>query len=282
MRTASRPTPLRRAVALLATALGLALAAAAAPWAAPAGAHEGDAVITIEAAHPAGTSVHYIVRVTWENDGHPAVDATVTATGVAADGTQLTPVTLTPADSDGRYAGIVAYPSAGAWTVRVTSVRPTGSVERAEQVTAPATTVPADDASDATTGSGGDDEGFAPADDGTGDTAGDAGDAGDETASADSGSDPGGMPIYLVVAAGVVVVIGALTALNVIRRNRGDLAGGAGTSAPPAGEPGAAADASDSAADARGRATDPSDPEPSAVAGRPAGESGGPDRRGDS
>jgi hypothetical protein len=48
----------------------------------PAGAHEGDAIIQVQAAHPAGSSVHFIVMVTWENDGHPAVDATVTATAL--------------------------------------------------------------------------------------------------------------------------------------------------------------------------------------------------------
>jgi hypothetical protein len=198
-------------VAGLAATVALALG----PLAPSAGAHEGDAVLTVEATHPAGLSVHYIVRVTWADDGHPAADATVTATGVAADGSQLTPVSLTPADEDGRYAGVVEYPEAGSWTVRITAIDPTGTVEQAQEVTAPTITAAEGGGSETTTaGEDGDDaaaEGFAPEDDGTGSS--------DETA-ADSSDDDGGMPVYLLVAAGVVVLVGAATSINVIRRNR--------------------------------------------------------------
>jgi hypothetical protein len=269
MRRPLRPSPLRRAAALAATALALALGLAAGPAAAPAGAHEGDAVITIEAAHPAGTSVHYIVRVTWEDDGHPAADATVTATGVSPDGEQLTPVTLAPSDDDGRYAGIVEYPAAGTWTVRITSIDPTGSAEQAQEVTAPATTAPAEDGG---AGTGGSDEGFAPADDGTGGSAG--GDEDDSATSPDAAGDDSdsGMPIYLLVAAGAVVVIGALTAVSVIRRNRAELAGGSAAGPTsrddgnPSGRSGTAAAGPDD-----GDST-------STVAGRPDGD---PRRQGD-
>ncbi len=231
MTTRPRHIPVRLLAALAASALALALGLVAGLGAAPAGAHEGDAVITIEAVHPAGMSIHYIVRVTWENDGHPAADATVTATGVAADGTQLTPVALAPADADGRYAGAVEYPAPGSWTVRVTSIDPTGTAEQAQEVTVPPTTEPAEGGTDVTTGpaeggsEGGSEagtEGFAPADDDTG--------ASDEQA-AGSGSGDDGMPVYLVVAAAVVALIGAATAINIIRRNRPDLT--AGDSTPP-------------------------------------------------
>ena len=223
MTSTRQPTPVRRlavlAVAALALVLGLGAGAAA-----PAGAHDGDAVIAVEAAHPAGTGVHYIVRVTWQDDGHAAADATVTATAVGSDGTQLTPVTLASADSDGRYSGVVDFPAPGSWTVRITSIDPTGTVEQAQEVAPPPTTAPAEDGSEVTTGEGAADDGsgFAPADDGTG--------ASDEQAQpADSESDgdsDGGMPIYLAVAAAAVVVIGAVTAVNIIRRNRPDLTGG--------------------------------------------------------
>jgi hypothetical protein len=215
------PTPARLAASLaaaVALALGLLLGLVPGLGGSPAGAHDGPAIVVIEQVHPAGLQMHYIVRVTWEDDGHPAEDATVTATAIAADGTQLTPVALAPADDDGRYAGVVEYPSAGTWTVRVTSIEPTGSVERPQEVTAPATTELQDD-SEVTTApdeSGEDDEGFAPADDGTGDS--------DEAATgAPAGSDDSddsGMPAYLLVAAAAVVVIGAVTAVNIIRRNR--------------------------------------------------------------
>jgi hypothetical protein len=206
---------------LTATALVLGLAAG------PAGAHDGDAVIAVEGVHPAGQSIHYIVRVTWANDGHAAVDATVTATGIAADGTQLTPVPLAPADADGRYAGVIDYPAAGAWTVRITAIDPTGTIEQAQEVFP----TPATQAPDVTTGSGAD-GGFAPADDGTGADGGEAADDADgdaqasATAPADGSSSDDSFPILLVVAAAAVVVIGAFTAVNIIRRTKANPPGG--------------------------------------------------------
>ena len=217
-RSAPRPRLVALTAALVAT-----MALALGPLAPSAGAHDGDAVLTVEATHPAGLSVHYIVRVTWADDGHPAADATVTATGVAADGSQLTPVSLAPADEDGRYAGVVEYPEAGSWTVRITAIDPTGTVEQAQEVTAPTTTAPeAGDSEGDTAGADGDDaaaEGFAPEDDGTGSS--------DEAATDGSDGDDGGMPVYLLVAAGVVVLVGAATSINVIRRNRTAPAAGA-------------------------------------------------------
>ena len=217
MTTRSRPTPIRLLVGL-AAALALALGLPAAP----AGAHEGKAVLAIEAAHPAGMSVHYIVRVTWEDDGHPAADATVTATAVGPDGAQLTPVTLAPADADGRYAGVVDYPSPGAWTVRITSIDPTGSIEQSQEVVAATT---GDDAADDATAS--DEGGFAPADDGTGASSGQA---------ADNSSDDSGTPVVLILVAAAVVVIGAVTAVNIIRRNRPGSHAGTGTGGTSAGD----------------------------------------------
>ena len=225
MTTPVRPRPLRL-LAALASLLGVA-ALTFGVAAGPAGAHDGDAVIAIEAVHPAGQSIHYIVRVTWANDGHPANDATVTATGIAPDGTQLTPVPLAPADADGRYSGPVEYPAPGAWTVRITAIEPTGTIEQAQEVTATAPT----QAPSVTTGES-TDGGFAPADDGTGASAEDdatgAGDDADATAAAADSSNSGDdFPVLLVVAAAAVVLVGAVTAVNVIRRTRAN---------PPAGD----------------------------------------------
>ena len=260
MTTIRRPAPLLRlalfVVEAAALALGLGVGAAR-----PAAAHDGDAVITVEAAHPAGTGIHYIVRVTWQDDGHPAADATVTATGVGPDGTQLTPVTLPPVDDEGRYAGVVEYPSPGAWTVRITSIDPTGSLEQAQEVTAPPTTAPADGGSEVTTGAGegqADDEGggFAAADDGTGDS--------EAAFEEPQQTDSDGMPVYLVVAAAAVVIIGAVTAVNIIRRNRTDLSGRGdgdrGATAPS----GDGASAGDPAASPAGAGAAPDDPTPDA------------------
>jgi hypothetical protein len=227
----------RRALAALLTVLGLALGTGAAlvSGAAPAGAHEGAGTLTVEQVHPAGLSIHYIVLLTWENDGHPAEDATVTATPVGPDGAALTPVTLAPSGAgDGRYAGAVEFPSAGSWTVRFTSIEPTGSAERPEQVTEPSTTTAGEGGSgtDATTATG--EPGVALADDDTG-----------GSAAADDEGDSGGIPVLLIVGAAVVAIGGVVTALLAIRRYRPDLAEGApagsGDAATPGPEAGAAA-----------------------------------------
>jgi hypothetical protein len=186
------------------------LVAALLAGAAPAGAHDGEGIITLEAAHPAGTSVHFIVRVTWENDGHAATGATVTATALGADGTRLTPVTLAPIDDDGRYANPIEFDGAGTWRVRFTSIEPTGTSEVTQEVTAPtSTTATTDDGTTGTT-SADDAGGFAPADDGTGSSG--------EAAAGDN--DGGGMPVWLVVGAAVVVVGGAIAAVRTARRYR--------------------------------------------------------------
>ena len=225
MTTVLRLRPRRLLAALI--GLAAALACGLGLTAGPAGAHEGDAIVTVEAVHPAGQSIHYIVRVTWEDDGHPATGATVTATAIAPDGSQLTPVPLAPADDDGRYSGAVEYPAPGTWTVRITSIEPTGTVEQPQEVLATAATQsPSITTGEATEG------GFAPADDGTGASAEDEA-TGDQAqapaASDDGGSDDGEFPILLVVAAAVVVLVGAATAVNIIRRTRAN---------PPAGTPG--------------------------------------------
>jgi hypothetical protein len=251
MTTSARFRPLRPLAALI----GLLGAAALVlgPVAPPVGAHEGDAVLTVEV-HPAGQSIHYIVRVTWANDGHPATDATVTATAVAPDGTPLTPVPLAPADADGRYAGAVEYPAPGAWTVRITSINPTGTIEQPQEVIATATTAPNVTTGDATDG------GFAPADDGTGASADESGDSADDAAQApaadDTSGDDDGFPVLLVVAAAAVVLVGAVTAVNIIRRTRAN---------PPAGPP---TSGGTSAGGPSGDATAGSSPE-STAAGAP-------------
>lgn len=182
---------------------GVALAAAGLLLGPAVGAQEGRGIITLEAAHPAGTSVHFIVRVTGENDGRPATGAVVTATAVDSDGTQLTPVTLAPVDNDGRYANAIDFGSPGTWTVRFASVNPTGTAEVTQ-------TVEAGGAGGDSGDSGG---GFAPADDNTGASG----------AASDSG-DGGGMPVWLIVAAAVVAFGGAFLGLRTVRRYRSEAA----------------------------------------------------------
>src|SRR5262245_36341856 len=62
------------------------------PGAVAAPAHEGFGVIDLEGRHPADAgSIHYVVRVTWSEDGHPAEGSTVTATVLDAFGTPVLP-----------------------------------------------------------------------------------------------------------------------------------------------------------------------------------------------
>ncbi|HLM63712.1 MAG TPA: FixH family protein [Acidimicrobiales bacterium] len=186
-----------------AAALGAGAIALGVVGAAPAGAHSGGGTIVVEQVHPAGTSIHYIVLVTWDNDGHPAADATVTATPVATDGTAQTPFTLAPSGAgDGRYSGAVEFPEPGDWTVRFTSIEPTGTIDQAQTVTPSATPG----------ASGG---AFAAADDGTGAS---SGGGSDEAGDGDS------IPVLLIVGAAIVALGGVVTALLAIRRNRPDLA----------------------------------------------------------
>jgi hypothetical protein len=182
-----------------------ALAAAGLLLGPPAGAQQGEGMISLEAAHPAGTSVHFIVRVTWENDGHPATDSVVTATARGSDGTELTPVTLAPIDDEGRYANAIDFGAPGTWMVRFTSSDPTATAEVTATVEAAAAT-----GGDGGDGGDGGQGGFAPADDDTGASA---------ASSADDAGDSG-MPIWLIVAAAVVVFGGAFLGLRTVRRYR--------------------------------------------------------------
>jgi hypothetical protein len=208
----------------------------------PAGAHEGDAIIQVQATHPAGSSVHFIVMVTWENDGHPAVDATVTATALSIAGEQLTPVALAPEGGEGVYGGAVEFPSPGVWTVRFTSIDPDGTLEQIEEVNvAPSTvptTAPAEGDSDVTVGTEAD-PGFAPEDDGTGPSAAED----EQAAAADDGGDDG-LPVWLIGLAAVVVVGGAIAAVRTIRRSRPDAGEGPRTNGDTPAEPSGGTDPS--------------------------------------
>lgn len=188
-----------------------AVVAVTALLASPAGAHGETGVLTVEAGHPAGQGVHYIVRLTYENDGDAATGATVTATAVGPDGSALAPVELTPLDSDGRYANVVNFPSPGSWTVRFAASEPEATAEVVEDVSPPPATA-GDGATTGSTATGGG-LAFAPADDGTG-----------ASGQSDADDDSSGMPLWLVAVAFLVVVGGAIAALWVIARYRAEAA----------------------------------------------------------
>src|SRR5690606_15228637 len=209
---------IRRLLPLAALAAGLAaLGLGAAP---PAAAHEGEAVIAVETVEPTDLSVRYVVRVTWSNDGHPATDAVVTATAVAPDGTQTTPVTMTPIDADGRYEGTVEHPAPGAWTVRFTVVEPPGRLAHPVELAAPAPTTTAAPTTEAPTTE-------APAGDAGAGGAEEPAAAADEAAAEDADDDGGsGMAVGLIAAAAVVAVVGAVAAVRLARRRGGPTASG--------------------------------------------------------
>ena len=118
----------------------LALGVAWTAGASPAAAHGGEGQFTVEAREPQASGVRYVVRLVWTDDGHAALDATVTATAIDAAGTPQTPVTLNPLDQDGRYAALVPSPSGGAYTVRFTAVTPEATTEVTQQPPTPTTT----------------------------------------------------------------------------------------------------------------------------------------------
>lgn len=98
-------------------------------------AHTGHGVLVVEGAHPVSpTAIHYVVRLTWSGDNHPAEQAYVTATVVDLTG-QSKPVPFYPYDRDGRYAGTVEVPGPGLWTIRFTSASPAVTVDHPELVT---------------------------------------------------------------------------------------------------------------------------------------------------
>lgn len=111
----------------------------------PIGAHEGDGRLEVLTAEPReGGTVAYRVRSVFIADGHPAPEATVTATVVDPADPQV-PQTLTKDAEDGVYEGVVRFPRAGTWTVRFTSLRPTATLERTEDIAPPSTSAPAPD-----------------------------------------------------------------------------------------------------------------------------------------
>lgn len=168
-------------------------------------AHEGEGILTIESQEvsPEGAA-SYQVRLTWENDGHAAIDSTVTATPISPDGTQGTPVVLQPVDQDGRYAGSLTFADSGAWTVRLTSVTPAATAEVVEEVAIVAPTTVADPTTSTSTAAESDE---ARVDD---IAAGELDDADD-----DSGSSTG-----LIVAVVAVVLISAAVVAGFARSNR--------------------------------------------------------------
>jgi hypothetical protein len=201
-----------RLTVTLTAAVALAMA-----WASgPAGAHGGEGVLTVESStKDTRGGVRYVVRLTWEDDGHPAVDATVTAVPFGPAVTDATPLVMGPVDDDGRYQVSIPSPGDGPWEARFTSVTPTASiVAPGSEVPPPATSTTTTSGEAATTSAPTTAE--APAT--TDDEPSAAGPVADGTSApdADSGSDS---PLVLVALAVAVMAVAAGLALVLRRRN---------------------------------------------------------------
>jgi hypothetical protein len=125
MRQGSRVGPVAALAVTCAAALGGVLAALG-----PAGAvraQEGGATISVQAAHPSSTSVHYFVELV-DAGGEPVPGATVTAVPTSEDGTEGAPVTMTPGTDPGIYQGSVELSAQGSWTVTFSSSEPEASL----------------------------------------------------------------------------------------------------------------------------------------------------------
>ena len=140
-------TPARRSISAVLASVVLIVTTVLAvllSTAGPAHAHGGPGKIEVQSVTPQsdGSAVDVTVRLTFEGDGDPVDAATVTVTGELADagGTSpaFTPVTLTVGSEAGIFTGRVALPSAGNWTLRITSVEPPASVTAPVAVAAPA------------------------------------------------------------------------------------------------------------------------------------------------
>jgi hypothetical protein len=129
-----RPPSRRSVVARVAAAVAASSLIAVALISSPAGAHEGTAVITVDSQTVEGTSVDYVVRAVWDNDGHAAADATATVVAESPTGERLGPVPMEPTDDDGRYAATLDFPGPGDWNVRFTVVTPPGTLEITQTV----------------------------------------------------------------------------------------------------------------------------------------------------
>ncbi|MFI5043570.1 MAG: FixH family protein [Acidimicrobiales bacterium] len=103
-----------------------------------ASAHGDDATAELVAFTPApdGASAQVTVRLTFQNDGDPVGEATVTISGDDAAGRTLTPATLDAGSQPGLFEGTLTLPGPGTWNLRVTSIEPEASLAFTQTVDA--------------------------------------------------------------------------------------------------------------------------------------------------
>ncbi|MHB1137354.1 MAG: hypothetical protein ACYC2O_00255 [Microthrixaceae bacterium] len=138
----SRPSRLLLPLALVAVVAGV--------WAGvtPASAHDDVGEMTVTSSVQSGpATVRLEVGLVYDNDGHLAEDATVTAELTGPDGATVGPVPLERVDQDSAlYGADVQVPSAGTWAATISSTGPTATATAAIEVTEDSTPPGSDDA----------------------------------------------------------------------------------------------------------------------------------------
>ncbi len=187
--------------ALVGAALvGTALALAALGSAGPAAAHTDTGTFSATRAEPAADGTYTIdLLLTYDNDGHGAVDAALTVSVQGPTGGPL-PVTMAPGDRDGAYTGTVTVGDPGDYVVTASSTEPEAQSTFTFTVAAPATTTTGPEATTTTAAADTDRE------------------ATTTTAADDEDS---GSSVANVVANGALLVIGAAAAFFGLRWWRG-------------------------------------------------------------
>ncbi|MGH9024733.1 MAG: hypothetical protein ACRDWD_01245 [Acidimicrobiia bacterium] len=104
----------------------------------PAAAHDDQGVLAGEyvANPPDAPEGNYRVRLTFQNDGHPAEGATVTMSAADGTGGVIAPTPMSAVDA-GEYEAAVSFPNPGAWTVTVVASSPAATFEQALTIAEP-------------------------------------------------------------------------------------------------------------------------------------------------
>jgi hypothetical protein len=116
-------------------------AATAVVPAGPAGAHGDDGIMEVLVAEADAMEITVEVGIVYADDDHLAIDATVEATATGPAGAVVGPVEM-PNRRDAIYGATFEVPTAGDWSVEVTSENPDATAVEQVTVTAPTTTRP--------------------------------------------------------------------------------------------------------------------------------------------
>jgi hypothetical protein len=117
----------------------LAVAAVVVAGAAPAGAHGDEVQMEVIEQTPSGegSSVTYLVALTYVGDGEGIDDAVVTATISQTGEAPEAPIPMAPTGAGGGYEATISFPRSGTWNLRFASADPEAGVTTTYRVAAP-------------------------------------------------------------------------------------------------------------------------------------------------